>query len=94
MDRNVLRWAINLGMGVVFVISFMTGLLKFTVLLRLTGTESLLLPSARISDLHDGIGMVLGLLVITHLYLNRQWIVSMTRKVIWQQEGPEENTNT
>lgn len=82
MDRNMVKWAVNLAMGVAFVTSFLTGLFKFTLLLRVTGLNELVLPSAFISDLHDRSGILLGLLVFTHLYLNRQWIVTMTKKVI------------
>jgi hypothetical protein len=82
MDRNVLRWAVDLAMGIAFVISFVTGLLKFTVLLQWTGLNGRILPSAFLSDLHDRSGIILGLLVLIHLYLNRQWIIAMTRQVL------------
>jgi hypothetical protein len=82
MDRNVVRWGVDLAMGMAFVISFATGLLKFTVLLRLTGVNGMILPSAFISDLHDRSGVLLGLLVFLHLFLNRKWLVAMTRQVL------------
>jgi hypothetical protein len=64
------------------VISFVTGLLKFTLLLRLIGLNALVLPSARISDIHDWSGILLGFLVFLHLYMNRRWIISMTGKIL------------
>lgn len=82
MDRNVLKWAVDLAMGIVFAISLVTGLLKFTVLLQWTGLNGYILPSAFLSDLHDRSGILLGLLVLAHLYLNRQWLVAMTRQVL------------
>jgi len=82
MDTKILIWSLDLAMGITFVISFVTGLLKFTVLLRLTGLNGLILPSAFISDLHDWSGILLGLLVFAHLFLNRKWIISVTRQVI------------
>jgi hypothetical protein len=82
MDRKILKWSLDLAMGITFVICFVTGLLKFTLLLRLTGLNGLILPSAFISDLHDWSGILLGLLVFIHLFLNRSWIISMTRQVI------------
>jgi hypothetical protein len=81
MDRKILRWSVDLAMGMVFMICFVTGLLKFTLLLRLTGLNGLVLPSALISDLHDWSGLLLGLLVFTHLFLNRGWIISTARQV-------------
>jgi hypothetical protein len=82
MDSNLIKWSVNVVMGVAFVISFATGLLKFTLLLRVTGLNAIVFPSAFISDLHDWSGIILGLLVFTHLFLNRSWILSTTKKVI------------
>ncbi len=82
MDRKILKWSADLAMGIVFMICFVTGLLKFSVLLQVTGLNELVLPSAFISDLHDWSGILLGLLVFIHLFLNRNWIISMTRQII------------
>jgi hypothetical protein len=81
MDRNYILYIIDCAMGIVFVMSFTTGLLKFTLLLRLPGLNTLVLPSALISDIHDGAGILLGCFVFLHLYMNRRWIVTMTRKI-------------
>jgi hypothetical protein len=69
-------------MGIFFVTSVATGLLKFTLLLRLGGLNQLLLPSAFISDVHDGSGIFLASFVFIHLYMNRRWIIAMTRKIL------------
>ena len=61
---------------------FVTGMLKFTLLMRITGLSDIILPSAGISDLHDWSSVLLGLLVFVHLYLNRVEIMAMTKKVI------------
>ena len=82
MEKNVFRWAVDLAMGIVFIICFVTGLLKFTVLMRLTGLSELVLPVALISDLHDWSGIVLGILVAAHLFLNRRWITAMTVRIL------------
>lgn len=82
MNRIMLRWSLDLAMVIALVISFVTGLLKFTLLLRLTGLNSLILPSAFISDLHDVSGILLGLLVFVHLFLNRSRIIAMTKQVM------------
>lgn len=81
MNRNVILFVIDGTMGIVFLVSFLTGLLKFTLLLRLTGLSSVILPSALISDIHDMSGILLGVLVFLHLFMNRRWILAMTRKV-------------
>ncbi|MGA2917643.1 DUF4405 domain-containing protein [Methanoregula sp.] len=82
MDTKMLKWSVDLALGVTFAICFVTGLLKFSLLLQMTGLNNLILPSALISDLHDWSGILLGLLVLVHLYLNRTWIIGMTKKVL------------
>jgi cytochrome b subunit of formate dehydrogenase len=82
MDIKVLKWSVDLAMGVTFAICFVTGLLKFTLLMRLAGLTDLILPSALISDLHDWSGLLLGLFVVVHLYLNRTWITAMTKRML------------
>jgi len=82
MDRNVLKWGVDLALGFSFLICFVTGLLKWTLLLRLTGFSGMILPSALFSDLHDWSGIILGLLVLAHLFLNRSWIAAMTINVL------------
>ena len=82
MDTKILNWSVDLALGVTFAICFVTGLLKFTLLLQTTGLNDLVLPSALISDLHDWSGILLGMFVLLHLYLNRTWIIGMTKKVL------------
>jgi hypothetical protein len=40
------------------------------------------LPIALFSVIHDWSGLALGILVAVHLFLNRAWILSMTKKII------------
>ena len=87
MKSRVLVWVVDLAMGIAFLLSFATGLIKYTVLLRLTGLNDVVLPSALLSDIHDRAGILLGLLVFIHLYLNRKWIVTMTRKIFTGEDG-------
>jgi hypothetical protein len=82
MNLQVIKWGVNLAMGITFAICFITGLLKFTLLLRLSGLNQVVLPSAFISDLHDGSGIALGMFVCLHLFLNRAWIFSMTKAIL------------
>ena len=82
MKTQVLIWVVDLLMGIAFLVCFVTGLLKYTVLLQLSGLNNVVLPSAFLSDLHDQSGILLGVLVFIHLYLNRKWIVTMTRRIV------------
>jgi hypothetical protein len=82
MNRQVVKWCIDLAMGVFFLISVSTGIFKFTLLVRAFGLTDIVLPLAFMSDIHDWSGITLSLLVAVHLVLNRAWIFSMTRKMV------------
>ncbi|MFZ1897469.1 DUF4405 domain-containing protein [Methanoregula sp.] len=82
MDSVKLNWLVDLLLGITFFICFVTGLLKYTVLLQLTGLSNIILPAALISNLHDWSGILLGLFVFVHLLLNRRWIISTTKKIL------------
>ncbi|WP_292346375.1 MULTISPECIES: DUF4405 domain-containing protein [unclassified Methanoregula] len=84
---QVVRWCVDLAMGIAFLFSALTGIAKFTVLARVAGTTDLLLPMAWLSDIHDRAGIILCILVAIHLFLNRAWILSMTGKVLSGQAG-------
>ena len=81
MDWVKVRWLVDVLLGIDFLICLVTGLLKYTVLLQLTGLNEMILPAAFISDLHDWSGLVLAFLVFVHLILNRRWIIMTTRKM-------------
>ena len=80
-NMQVARWCVDLAMGIVFLISVVTGLFKFTLLKRSFGLTDIVLPSAQISEIHDGAGITLCFLVAIHLFVNRAWILSMTQKM-------------
>jgi hypothetical protein len=82
MDGVKVNWLVDLLMGITFAICFITGLLKYTVLLQLTGLSTVILPAALISNLHDWSGLLLGFFVFLHLLLNRRWIISTTKKIL------------
>ena len=81
-NMQVVKWCVDLAMGVLFLISFITGFFKFTLLMRIFGLTDVVLPLAQMSDIHDWSGLALCLLVAAHLILNRAWILSMTRKIV------------
>jgi hypothetical protein len=82
VNMQVAKWCVDLGMGMTFLFSAVTGILKFTVLMRVSGITGIVLPMALVSDIHDRAGILLCLFVAVHLFLNRAWILSMTRKVL------------
>jgi hypothetical protein len=82
MNMQVVKWFVDLAMGIAFLFSAVTGTIKFMVLLRVAGLSEIVLPVALMSEVHDRAGIILGILVLVHLVLNRAWILSMTRKVL------------
>jgi hypothetical protein len=82
MNMQVVKWFLDLGMGIFFLICFVTGFFKFTLLVRMFGLTGLVLPLARMSDIHDWSGLALGFFVAAHLIVNRGWIITMTRKIL------------
>jgi cytochrome b subunit of formate dehydrogenase len=88
MDRQVARWCVDLAMGSAFLVCLITGLFKFTLLMRTLGLMEVVLPIALFSVIHDWSGLALGILVAVHLYLNRAWIMTMTKKVLGRANRP------
>lgn len=82
MNRQVVKWCIDMGLGIVFLFSAVTGILKLAVLWQVPVVSSAIIPMAWISDIHDRAGLFLVILVAIHLALNRAFILSMTRKIL------------
>ena len=82
MNMQVVKWFLDLAMGISFLVSFVTGFFKFTFLMRITGLVDLVLPLALMSDIHDWSGLALGFFVAAHLFLNRSWIMNTTRRIL------------
>jgi hypothetical protein len=82
INMQVVKWCVDLGMGIAFLFTAVTGIFKFTFLLRISGFTDIVLPMALMSDIHDRAGIALSILVAIHLLLNRAWILSMTRKIL------------
>jgi len=82
MNIQVVRWCLDLAMGGAFLVSFITGFFKFTFLMRMYGLVDQVLPLALMSEIHDWAGLALGCFVAAHLFLNRAWIITMTRKIL------------
>jgi hypothetical protein len=76
------RWSVDVAMGITFIITFMTGLLKWTLLMRMFGLTGIVFPLALMSDIHDWAGFFLGVFVAVHLFLNRSWIISTTKRML------------
>ncbi len=76
MQRVKVKIILNILVFFSFLSSFITGLVKTPGLLKTLGVSTISLPMYRINQIHDLSGVVLGLLIITHLALHRGWIKS------------------
>lgn len=86
---QVVRYCVDLSMGIVFLICFVTGLFKFTLLMRMLGLTGVVMPLALMSDIHDWSGVILGIVIAVHLILNSRWILSMTKKMLGGAKGTQ-----
>ena len=82
MNMQLVKWCVDLAMGIAFLFTAVTGFFKLTILMRVTGFSDIVLPMALMSEIHDRAGIALTVLVAVHLFLNRAWILSMTRKIL------------
>lgn len=89
MNMQIVRYGVDCLMGIIFLICFITGFFKYTLLMRVLGLTDVVMPLALMSDIHDRSGIALGILVAVHLFLNRKWLGSMTRKVFGRSSGVE-----
>lgn len=82
MNKQVMKWCVDAGLGIVFLFSAVTGILKLAVLWQVPIISSAIIPMAWISDIHDRAGVFLVVFVAIHLALNRGWFLSMTKKIL------------
>ena len=80
MNKIKLNYWIDIGLTISFLICLFTGLIKWPGLIKLIGTSAYkILHVKNISLLHDWSGLIMGILVLTHLVLHWRWIVSVTK---------------
>jgi putative Mn2+ efflux pump MntP len=82
MNSPTLKWSVDIGLLIAFLVCVITGLFKWTLLMRTLGLTGYIFPLALMSDIHDWSGIALVVLVGIHLLLNGRWIVTMTKKIL------------
>ena len=94
MDKNKIKYFVDFGLLISFLIVTVTGIFKFGSLLRAVGIDPAYseLPMRAISAWHDWSGVALALLVLIHLILNFDWIVATT-KCFFKKKDEGENEN-
>ena len=78
-NKGRLNYLIDCGLIITFLLSFITGIIKFPEWTRYFSDVYLLIPASSVSKIHDISGLVMGLLVLAHLLLHGRWIVAMTK---------------
>lgn len=70
MKKSDLNYFIDIGLGIFFFISFVTGILKFKeVLLFFTGFN-IYFSNYWLNFIHDRVGILMGIFVFIHLILH------------------------
>jgi hypothetical protein len=90
MVSLIVKWGNDVALALTFLVTFVTGLIKWTVLMRVSGLTGLVLPLAQVSDIHDRAGVLLGVFVAIHLFINRSWIIATTGKILHGDRREEE----
>ena len=87
MNRTKLNYWIDVGLAISFFVCFVTGLIKWPGLIKIIGVSAYnVLAFKKISNLHDMSGLIMGVLVIIHLALHWNWIVSVTKSMFQKEK--------
>ena len=81
MEKNKIKYFIDIGLLISFLLVFVTGVIKFGKLLRAIGINLnyAKLPMSEITAIHDWSGLFMGVFVLIHLALNFDWIIATTK---------------
>jgi hypothetical protein len=82
MEKAKINYFVDLGLALAFILSFLTGIIKWPGLVNKLGMTYSDLPMFELSKIHDFSGLAMGLLVLVHLILHWKWIVSFTKKML------------
>ena len=76
-----IKFWIDCGLIVTFLLVFVTGIIKWPGFFATTGLSHVVLPMNQITLIHDRSGFFFGILVILHLLLNAKWLVSTGKRL-------------
>ena len=81
MEKNILKYILDVGLGISFLIVALSGIFKLSEFREFLGISlSYQDPLMHlISEFHDWSGVIMAVIVLVHLMLNWDWIVSMTK---------------
>tara|TARA_Y100000034_G_scaffold75166_1_gene90292 strand:+ start:5130 stop:5453 length:324 start_codon:yes stop_codon:yes gene_type:complete len=88
MEKNTIKYILDVILGIVFLIVVFTGIFKFSGFREFLGITLSYNdpPMPLISWFHDWSGIVMAVIVLVHLILNWDWIVSMTKSFFVKDE--------
>lgn len=81
MKRNALNYWIDLGILISFILTFVTGIIKWPGLIPLIGLDYQKVPMLQLMYIHDFAGVAMGLLSVAHVLLHIKWVIMMTKKI-------------
>jgi len=87
VTKQMARWSLDVAMGTTFLVTVITGMFNWTLLMRTLGLTDVVLPLALMSEIHSWSGPLLALLVFIHLFINRAWIFATTKKILFGRSG-------
>lgn len=81
MDRNKLKYIIDVGLALSFLVVFVTGIFKFPGARDFFSFMFEIIPGFYMAKIHDWAGVFMGIFVLFHIILNWTWIKCMTVKI-------------
>ena len=91
VPKQRINYWIDIGLVVTFIISLVTGIIKWPGLFRTLGLSYAGLPMFLLSKMHDLSGLAMGFLVLLHIILHFKWMVTMTKGFFKRKENREED---
>ena len=87
VKRNTVNYLVDVGLAFSFLLSAVTGFLKYQGVPRFLVRYSVYLPTNAITRLHEWAGAILAGLVLFHLVLHWKWLVKTTGSLLRYKRG-------
>lgn len=86
MDKTLVLYITDATLGIAFLLTGITGIMKMPGWLPAIGISYTSLPFRTISTVHDWAGIAMVVMVALHLLLHWRWIVLMTKRHVLRRE--------
>jgi|APSaa5957512622_1039677.scaffolds.fasta_scaffold333079_2 hypothetical protein len=83
VQKNTLKYIIDIGLLISFLLVTITGIIKFKSFLSLFGISINYqeIPIRILSQMHDWAGLAMAIIVLIHLIENWEWITVTTKQI-------------